>query len=206
MDIVEKMDAVTIEKSTERLAVRRINLRPMPEDTFSGRGLVICAGGPQIFTNAYVLIHVLRRHLACKLPIEVWHFGPAEISPRMADLLRELDAQPVDASAAMRLMPPQVSNPWQLKAYAIKWSQFKEVLYLDADQVPVRDPTELFAWNQYRETGAIFWPDIIDLRPDNPIWQVCNLPPRRTISIESGQLLIDKSRHWESLDLALALN
>lgn len=206
MDTLDKIDAVTIENAAQRLSARRSQIQPMPGDTFAGQGIVICAGGPRIFTNAYVLIHVLRRHLACRLPIEVWHFGPAELSPRMAELLRELEAQPVDASAAMRLQPPNLSHPWQLKPYAIKWSQFREVLYLDADQVPVRDPSEVFAWPQYQETGAVFWPDIIDLRDDNPIWTICNLPPRRAVSIESGQLLLDKSRHWESLDLALALN
>ena len=206
MDTLDKMDAVTIENSAQRLAIRRQNLRPMPGNAFAGRGIVICAGGPRIFTNAYVLIHVLRHHLNCRLPIEVWHFGPAELSPRMAELLRALEAQPIDANAAMRLQPPLLSHPWQLKPYAIKWSQFQEVLYLDADQLPVRNPAEVFAWPQYRETGAVFWPDIIDLRADNPVWQICNLAPRRTISIESGQLLIDKERHWESLDLALALN
>ena len=206
MDTLDKMDAVTIENSAQRLAKRRQEIQAMPSDNFAGQGIVICAGGPRIFTNAYVLIHVLRRHLGCRLPIEVWHFGPAELSPRMADLLRELEAQPVDANAAMRLQPPKLSNPWQLKPYAIKWSQFREVLYLDADQVPVRDPTELFTWRQYQDTGAVFWPDIIDLRADNPIWKICDLPPRRTVSVESGQLLLDKARHWESLDLALALN
>jgi hypothetical protein len=200
------MDAPTTESIAQRLAIRRREICPMPSDTFSGRGLVICAGGPRIFTNAYVLIHVLRRHLDCRLPIEVWHFGPEELSPRMADILCDLEVQPVDASAAMRHRPPQLSNPWQLKPYAIKWSQFREVLYLDADQVPVRDPAELFGWSQYQEKGAVFWPDIIDLLADNPIWKICNLPPRRTMSIESGQLLFDKSRHWASLDLALALN
>jgi hypothetical protein len=124
----------------------------------------------------------------------------------MASLLRELDAQPVDACAAMRLQPPQMSNPWQLKPYAIMWSQFRDVLYLDADQVPVRDPAELFIWPQFHAKGAVFWPDIVDLPADNPIWQICGLPPRRVISIESGQLLIDKARHWASLDMALALN
>lgn len=206
MDTLDKIDAVAIENAAQRLGLRRSQIRPMPGDTFAGRGIVICAGGPRIFTNAFVLIHVLRRHLDCRLPIEVWHFGPAELSPRMAELLRELEAQPVDANAAMRLQPPSLSHPWQLKPYAIKWSQFQEVLYLDADQVPARDPTEVFTWRQYQETGAVFWPDIIDLRDDNPIWTICNLPPRRAVSIESGQLLLDKARHWESLDLALALN
>lgn len=206
MHTLDKIDPVAIENAARRLGLRRSQIQPMARDSFAGQGIVICAGGPRIFTNAYVLIHVLRRHLTCRLPIEVWHFGPAELSARMAELLRELEAQPVDASAAMRLQPPNLSHPWQLKPYAIKWSQFREVLYLDADQVPARDPTEVFAWPQYKEAGAVFWPDIIDLRDDNPIWTICKLPPRRAVSIESGQLLVNKSNHWESLDLSLALN
>jgi hypothetical protein len=124
----------------------------------------------------------------------------------MAGLLRELDAQPVDACAVMRQRPPRITNPWQLKPYAIMWSQFREVLYLDADQVPTRDPSDLFTWPQFLEKGAVFWPDIIDLPADNPIWKICQLPQRRAVSIESGQLLIDKAKHWAGLDMALALN
>src|SRR6185503_9953030 len=115
---LNKMDAETTETIVRRLSSRLKAAQTIPHGAFAGQGIVICAGGPRMFTNAYVLIHVLRRHLGCQLPIEVWHFGPTELSPRMADLLRELDAQPVDACAAMRLQPPQMSNPWQLKPYA----------------------------------------------------------------------------------------
>ena len=200
------MGTETTGSIAQRLSSRLKAIPAFPRDAFAGQGIVTCAGGPRMFTNAYVLIHVLRRHLGCLLPIEVWHFGSRELSPRMASLLRELDAQPVDACAVMSLRPPQLANPWQLKPYAIKWSQFRDVLYLDADQVPVRDPAELFAWPQFLAKGAVFWPDIIDLLADNPVWQICGLLPRRVISIESGQLLIDKARHWASLDMTLALN
>lgn len=200
------MDASTTETIARRLQLRLKAAPPFPRDKFAGQGVVTCAGGPRMFTNAYVLIHVLRRHLGCTLPIEVWHFGAAELSPRMAGLLRELDVQPVDACAAMGLQPPRMANPWQLKAYAIIWSQFREVLYLDADQVPVRNPAELFSWPQYLAKGSVLWPDIIDLPEDNPIWKICQLLPRRAVSVESGQLLVDKARHWAGLDMALALN
>ena len=200
------MDARTTESITRRLQSRLKAAKAFPRNEFAGRGIVTCAGGPRMFTNAYVLIHVLRRHLGCLLPIEVWHFGPAELSPRMAGLLRELDAQPVDACAVMSQHPPRLTNPWQLKPYAIMWSQFREVLYLDADQVPARDPSDLFTWPQFLEKGAVFWPDIIDLPADNPIWKICQLPQRCAVSIESGQLLVDKARHWAGLDMALALN
>ena len=117
-DTLNNMDAETTESISGRLSSRLKAALTFPQDAFSGQGIVTCAGGPRMFTNAYVLIHVLRRHLGCTLPIEVWHFGPPELSPRMASLLRELEAQPVDACAAMNLRPPQFSSPWQLKAYA----------------------------------------------------------------------------------------
>jgi hypothetical protein len=60
----------------------------------NGRGLVIVAGGARIFTNAYVLRHVLRS----SLPVELWYFGQREISPAMAAAVEPLDVRLVDAN------------------------------------------------------------------------------------------------------------
>ena len=56
------------------------------------------------------------------------------------------------------------------------------------------------------DRGAIFWPDIVELRADNPVWEALGLAPRASVSLESGQLLIDKRRHWRPLSFAQALN
>ena len=70
------------------LAERLATARPdYPSERFAGRGIVVCAGGSRVFTNAYVLLSLLRRTLNCTLPIEVWHFGAEEMSPSMAGLL-----------------------------------------------------------------------------------------------------------------------
>ena len=181
-------------------------LQPYPTGQFSGRGIVVCAGGPSLFTNAYVLIHLLRRVHNCRLPIEVWHFGDGEMSERMRLLLRELETDIVDAEAVLRIRPAPIENGWQLKSYTLMWSRFEQVLMLDADQVPLRDPTDLFELPGYRDTGALFWPDIVDLLDSNPIWQSCGLQPRGHPALESGQLLIDKARHWSALQIAAHLN
>jgi Mannosyltransferase putative len=39
-----------------------------------------------------------------------------------------------------------------------------ERVLLDANQVPVRDPSEVFQWPQYLDTGALFWPDTVEQR------------------------------------------
>jgi hypothetical protein len=181
-------------------------LEACPSGRFAGRGIVICVGGSALFTNAYILVYVLRNWLHCELPIEVWHFGSAELSARMASLLQTLDVVTVDATAELIGKPAAIEHGWQLKVYALMWSRFAEVLLLDADQVPSRDPACVFRWAAYRETGAILWPDIVDLIAQNPIWQTCGLEPRTVPSIESGQVLIDKVRHWAALQVTLHLN
>ena len=77
---------------------------------------------------------------------------------------------------------------------------------LDADNVPVKDPAFLFDSPQYREHGAIFWPDYNRLAASRRIWDVCEVPYRDEPEFESGQLVVDKSRCWEALNLTMHLN
>lgn len=182
------------------------DLPAFPPDRFSGAGIVICAGGAAMFTNAYVLLHVLRHSLGCRLPIEVWYLGEQELSPRMRGLLGELDVACIDGLAFDSNIPRDTIDGWRLKALALTWSSFSKVLLLDADQVPTRDPSEVFNWPEFIKTGAVLWPDVLDIDQKNPIWSLCGLASEGRRSIESGQLLIDKERHWRAVQIALRLN
>lgn len=178
----------------------------IPVDQLAGRGIVIAAGGATVFTNAYVLVSVLRRTLHCRLPIEVWHLGATEMSASMAALLEELDVSVVDAAPLISKHGDGVRDGWQLKSFAMLWSRFAEVLLLDADQVPVYDPAACFDWPQYREIGTVFWPDVVDLLGSNPVWSALGLPSRTTRSMESGQVLIDKRKCLRALAMTVRLN
>ncbi len=173
----------------------------------SGRGIVICGGGVRYFVNAWVCINMLRRH-GCKLPIEVWHLGKFEMSARMADLLASLDAETADASRIKKEHPMRILNGWELKVFAIAHSRFREILFLDADNVPVVNPEFLFDTKEFKETGAMFWPDLNYVSGKNAIriWRSCGLskPPER--EFETGQMVIDKVRCWKALRLCLWLN
>lgn len=51
----------------------------------------------------------------------------------------------------------------KIKAEAIIASSFSEVLYLDSDNVPLRDPTYLFDAELYAgkgQPGIVLWPDL----------------------------------------------
>jgi hypothetical protein len=95
---------------------------------------------------------------------------------------------------------------WEMKPYAIMNSEFEEVFYLDADNVPVRNPEFLFGTPEYIETGAIFWPDIWRLAPHRIIWSICGIPYRNEREFESGQIVVNKKRCWKALNIAMHLN
>ena len=179
---------------------------PFPEGRFAGRGIVICAGGARMFTCAWITIALLRRHLGCTLPIEVWHLGPREMGPPMRGLLEDLGAEVVDAHEVAKRHPVERLGGWELKAYAVLHSRFAEVLLLDADNVPVRDPSFLFDRPEYRECGALFWPDIVRLSRTNEVWEVGDIAYRDMPSFESGQMVLDKSRCWRALWLTNWIN
>jgi len=180
---------------------RELRALQYPEGRFSGRGVVIAAGGRTLLTNAWVAIRMLRRS-GCTLPVEVWHLGVREYDTHWAQLVEPFDVRCVDACEVRKTYPHQRLHGWELKPYAITHCPFKEVLYLDADNVPIVDPAFLFDTPQYQEHGTIFWPDFGRLGPDRSAWRVFgNIPYRDEPEVESGQIVIDKSRTWDCLML-----
>jgi hypothetical protein len=155
---------------------------PYPKGTFNGRGIVICAGN-EYMLNAFVAVSLLR-YRGCSMPIEVWYMGEQERVPYIEPHLTALGVTMVDAGRVMR--------GWQLKPYAVINSSFREVLLLDADNVVTRDPEYLFSTKQYRNSGAIFWPDIQDFRRDSEIWEVVGMPPMSGERVGDGS-----SRHQQ---------
>jgi hypothetical protein len=177
-----------------------------PEERFEGRGIVICAGGKRYFTCAWVLISILRHVHHTTLPIQVWHLGRREMSDEMHLLLCEEGIEVVNAETVVARHPARLAGGWPLKPYAIAQSRFREVLYLDADTVPLVDPQVAFDWSAYRDHGLLLWPDLVNIKATNPIWGRLGLEPADQVSIDSGVLLANKARTWDILDLAVALN
>ena len=184
------------------LAVRRLPAYP---GKFRGRGIVICAGGATYFTNAWVCIRMLRR-LGCELPIQIWHLGPDELDEPMRQLVAPFGVECVDAFQVRKLHPCRLLKGWELKPYALLHSPFKEVLLLDADNVPARNPEFLFNRPEFRRTGALFWPDIDVSRMRATAWHLCGLAELKEPAFESGQIVVDKERCWRPLRLTMWFN
>ena len=177
---------------------------PFP-DSMHGRGIVICAGAGRLFANAWVCLRMLRR-AGCDLPIQFWHLGESEMDERMRQLVAEYNVECVDAEQVRELFPARILNGWELKPYAIVHSPFRQVILLDADNVPLCNPEFLLDTPQFQEHGAIFWPDFGRLEQSRTIWHVCDVDYRDEPEFESGQLVVDKERCWAALNLTMHYN
>lgn len=177
-----------------------------PRGRYLGRGIVIAGGGERFFASLYVTIRAVR-HVGCKLPIQVWYLGRNnEMPPDKQALLKSFGATCIDADQVRLTHPARQLDGWELKVFAALHSSFEELLFLDADCYPVRNPEFLFRLPGYRQRGAIFWPD--SSTPDPRLkWPAYGVPdPNRAGSVESGQFLINKKMCWCALNLAWFYN
>jgi alpha 1,2-mannosyltransferase len=145
------------------------------------------------------------------LPIEVWA-PPHEAIPTAVEAdftalrnvtLRNLgDAFPSIADDFM------LERKYLAKQLAMLASGFEEVLFLDADNLPLRDPSFLFDYPLYADTGLLMWPDFWGCEAKAGVWEALNIPAhmRPKGSHESGQVVLDKQRAWQPLLLAVYLN
>jgi len=199
----------------------RRGIEPYPAERFAGRGIVTCAGGDLYNANAYVLFRLLR-HLGCTLPIECWYLGdpaksapvwPIEDDPGFRELCEPLgvefrnayaagfaphETQPVVHFPKRSPYPLRAVNGYRLKPFAVLHSRFQEVLFADADNTCQVDPTFLFECPEFRQSGMLLWPDL-GCESYLPGFA---LHDSKTWGTETGQMLFDKSRAWETIVVA----
>ena len=169
-----------------------------------GRGIVTTIYDRD-FASVWVLLSELAR-LGVKTPIEAFHL-PGELSPKHGELAKSLNLD-------LRIRELQIGQTqrFSVKPFAIWKSTFCEVLWIDADNIPIRDPVFLFDDPEYRDKGSLFWRDISGVdrslvwHPATPVWRVFNVLPNDAEEFETGQLLIDKERCWAELGLTVHFN
>lgn len=177
-----------------------------PAERYRGRGIVMAAGGDRFFASLYITVRALRR-VGCTLPIQVWYLGRDDEMPaKRQKLLAPYGVECVDADRVRRRHPARCLDGWELKVFAALHSSFEEILFLDADSYPCRNPEFLFEQADYQCRGAIFWPDVmaIDERLKWPAFGVAD--PRRLGSFETGQFVVNKRLSWRPLNLAWFYN
>ncbi|ETN02682.1 hypothetical protein PPTG_15441 [Phytophthora nicotianae INRA-310] len=173
----------------------------------SPRDGIVMVVDPKLLASAYAGIRVLRDVLKCRLPIEIW-FHRDEIDQDFT-LLAPLQKLSIYVGGiSFHPIYNQRAKGILSKVFAIYNSHFDRVLFLNADNIPVRDPTFLFSSLEFENNGAIFWPDfwhprrtLFNLHAQSMVWELLDLPFVDMFEQESGQLLVDRTRHAVPLEL-----
>jgi len=181
---------------------------PYPEGQFRGQGIVLCAGGLSHLSNAYVCMKFLREFT--QLPIELFFAGAEEMPSAVRTALSEefapislRDITTIDFAAICPSLSIKHFCGWQIKPYALLCSSFEEVFYIDADNIPLQPPQELFSTPEFLSAGALFWPDLKTTKSTGETlfrtFGVIQARLKGDVEFESGQILVDKRRCWKAL-------
>ena len=177
------------------------------------------------------------RLLNCTLPVEIW--VSTKDMPYCENMLISRLRRPgfddsvefinsaIDISASTRCkILPDIIGSYSYKFYAVLSTSFTDVLYLDADNIPLRNVNELFDSKEYKAFGAILWPDkcgerCYDGSSDlkgftayrNHVFFASGLGAMKWIQndrkysqeVDSGQILLNMQKHGLIVELARKL-
>jgi alpha 1,2-mannosyltransferase len=180
----------------------------LPYDSGS-RGIVMSAGG-SYFGVAITSVRMLRRS-GSQLPVEVFIDNWADYDMMTCErILPSLNAKCRVLSEIWSTTPSLVTlQKYQYKVFAILFSSFEDVLFLDADAFPAHNPDGLLDVEPYRSNGLVTWPDFWASTASHHFYDIAGVPvpPLNTRrSSESGIMLWSKQKHADSLLLATYYN
>lgn len=157
-----------------------------------------------------VSLRMLRR-TGNEMPVEVFIDDWSKYEPTVCEVvLPSLNAKCVVLSNVYN-SAQYVKQPdhYQYKIFAILFSSFQHVLFLDSDAFPAYDPSVLFTTAPYTTHGLVTWPDFWALTISRHWYHIAAIPEelaQSRLSTESGQLLLNKDIHRESLLMMVYYN
>jgi alpha 1,2-mannosyltransferase len=206
-----KMSAADIKKMRQKHAgfVKAMNKLGPPHYVPGTRGLVTTAGG-RYLPVLTISLRMLRR-AGSTLPMEVFLASDEEYEPYICEVvLARLNAKCVILENILKAdgQHPNI-RAYQYKPFAMLFSSFEELLFLDADAFPIHDPTVLFTSDPFRSLKMVTWPDFWASSASHIYYEISSRPVPKTTeraSTESGELLISKKSHYRTLLLATYYN
>ncbi|MCJ1373073.1 hypothetical protein MMC20_004300 [Loxospora ochrophaea] len=177
--------------------------------TSGSRGVVSTAGG--YYLPVFVVSLRMLRRTGSTLPVEVFLASHEEYERDICEsVLPSLNAQCIILSDILKTAPHSAKvGQYQLKAFAMLFSSFEELLFLDADSFPVHDPRELFTSEPFKSKGLVTWPDFWIMTASDFYYTISaqeKPPVTSRASSEAGEFLLSKRSHQYSLMLAVYYN
>jgi alpha 1,2-mannosyltransferase len=173
------------------------------------KGIVTSAGG-SYFPILAISLLMLRRS-GSKLPVEVFLNSPEEYEPHICgSVLPTLNAKCIILSDLLQDSDLSFNiKKYQLKIFAIIFSSFESLLFIDADNFPIHPPEELFDTEPFTTNNLILWPDYWTSTVSPYFNNITGLDPeilRNRSTVETGQILVSKPHHTKTLLLTAYYN
>ena len=132
------------------------------------KGIAVAASGA-LLPVFMVSLKMLRR-TGSILPVEVFMESKKQYEKELCeDVLPPLNATCMILSEVMEAVPEKLEmSRYQLKALALAFSSFEDVLLLDADNIPLEQPEHLLNSEPFSSTGFVSWPDYVRLSSPHP--------------------------------------
>ncbi|OGE48415.1 hypothetical protein PENARI_c029G03230 [Penicillium arizonense] len=171
------------------------------------KGVVSTAGGSYL-PVLVISLRMLRR-TGSTLPMEVFLADEDEYEEYICDeVLPSLNARCLVLSRILSVAPSKIEK-YQYKPFAMLFSSFEEILFLDADSFPLEKPEDLFWDEPFRSKKMVTWPDFWASSASPLFYEIIDqvAPPMGLRqSTESGELLISKKTHTRTLLLCTYYN
>lgn len=174
------------------------------------RGIATTAGIRQL-PVLVISLRMLRR-TECNIPVEVFLASESDYDAQVCELiLPALDAKCVLLSDIFRASGTGVAlEGYQYKFMSLLFSSFDEVLLLDSDAFPTKDPSFLFDQPPFSELGMVLWPDFWYPSESPYFFELAQLGPPPPLqarpAIESGEMMFSKQKHNLTILLAAYYN
>ncbi|KAK2604005.1 hypothetical protein QQS21_003841 [Conoideocrella luteorostrata] len=183
-----------------------------------GRGIVLTANSRQA-QYLQTSIPTIRK-LGCTLPIEIMYLGDSDLGDDYRTDLEALDGVITRDVESMVNDEGWELAGWAVKPFAILFSSFREVIFIDADSLFFQNPAILFDDHNYQKTGALFFKDRSMHPASKKKWLQRVLPKPISAQArktpfwtgesshvqESGVIVVDKWRHFIALLMVARMN
>jgi hypothetical protein len=158
-----KDESYTAFKTQQQALLKAIPTWNDVSEGYSGRGIVISAGVSyleRVWPNVVLMLRALNN----TLPIELWTKDQIEYDGTLR-ILQDIQKE-LKINISLHTLPDYMDIDWnngslpavfKVKALSLLYSSFEEVILLDADSIPVRDPKLLFDLEEAK-SGLIQWP------------------------------------------------
>ncbi|CDO93271.1 unnamed protein product [Kluyveromyces dobzhanskii CBS 2104] len=138
---------------------------------------IVTVGGGKYSLLSYLMINMVRRS-GSTLPIEVIIPPSDEPETVFCDDIQQFNARCVYFKD--RLGPELVENfsvkSYQVKGYALLLTSFEEFVFIDSDNMPLKNLDEAFEYSVFKDHGMVVWPDIWRRMTSPQFYQLAGIP------------------------------